>query len=1182
MDAAAGIASFIKTALALDRKQLPPSLHYSEPNPNIDFGGDLFYVNSRLTEWERGDSPRRAGISSFGVGGTNANVILEEAPAIESSGNPTGCQLLVLSARTETALDNLTANLTEHLQKHPEINLADAAFTLQLGRRPFANRRIVVASEVEEAVKELQQKSPDRVFDGSPDTYDRPVVFMFPGGGAQYAGMGRELYESVPSFRAQVDESCHILEPSLGYDLRETLFSAGRPRAEISDGLNRTSVALPALFVIEHAVAKLLMSWGVRPEAMIGHSLGEYVAACLAGVFTLEDALAIVVLRGRLFERLPKGAMLSVTLPEKEALSLMNGDLSLAAINGPSQCVMSGPIEAISEMAVLLEGRGVEFRQLHIDVAAHSKTVEPILEEFARFVVGLTLNRPAAAFISNVTGTWITDEQAVDPQYWASHLRHTVRFADGLEKLMKEPARLMLEVGPGQTLSTLAKLQAKGLPGSSIFSTMRHPYEQRSDQAFLLTTLGKLWMAGVKVDWRQLHASERRQRTPLPTYPFERQRYWIDSQSQTGQADNRKSVSGKNPDISAWFYIPSWRRTVAPLPAKKTEGDEACRWLVFVGRDSLAQQIVSALKAGGREVVTAQAGEAFSKIGQADFVINPRNRDDYLALIEELRRNDELPEKIAHLWSLTESGDSGAALESFERAQERGYYSLLFLAQALAIACPNPLDLWVVSNGAQEVESCDQCFPEKATMLGPLKVVPQELQSISSHLIDVVIPETGTPQEARLVEQLLAEMSTRPSVSIIAYRGGRRMAQVFEPAPLDATAETIRPIRQRGVYLITGGLGGVGLLLGRYLAESAQARLALVGRSPLPDPREWDAWLATHDEDDLTARRLRAIRQIEAAGGEVMLIVADVTDDKQMECAVAEVYERFGDLNGVIHAAGITSGPSVFTPLTEIGSEESESQFGPKVRGVYALAKALGGKELDFCLMTSSNSSVLGGMGLVAYSAANAFMDSFASSSRNARLPWISSSWDPWPEETKRYSGVQTGMDRYTMSEQQSREAFRRIITMVPEGHVVVATGDLPARLDLWTGLGHASSSDSPSVHPRPSIRSAYAAPRNETEQAIAELWKQMLGVDAVGIYDNFFDLGGHSLLATRLVARLRDMFKVNLPLQKFFEAPHVAGLASAVASFEAEQEEAEKSEILELLAGLSDEEIETELNKRK
>ncbi|MEW6734449.1 MAG: beta-ketoacyl synthase N-terminal-like domain-containing protein, partial [Acidobacteriota bacterium] len=542
LDTAAGVAGLIKTVLALKHKQLPPSLHFESPNPQLDLAHSPFYVNNRLTEWQADLAPLRAGVSSFGIGGTNVHVVVEEAPIIESAASARSWQLLLLSAKTATALETTTANLAEHLREHTDLSLADVAYTYQIGRKAFNYRRFLVCRDLSDAVCALKKVEPNRLFTAYQKLDERPVIFMFPGGGAQYVNMGRELYQVEPIFREQVDHCLELLRPQLGFDLSNLLYPNEKDALEISKQLRKTSIALPALFSIEYALAKLWISWGIRPQAMIGHSLGEYTAACLAGVISLEDALSLVVLRGRLFEQLPEGGMLSVSLSQREVAPLLNGKLSLAAINGPALCVVSGMVEEINELAYTLSEREVEFRHLQIDVAAHSHMVTPILKQFTEFVKRLKLNAPSIPYLSNVTGNWISPKEAMDANYWARHLRETVRFADGLQELLKDPDRVLLEVGPGQTLSTLARLYSHNGTERVILSSLRHPQLQQSDLAFLFHTLGKLWLAGVKVDWSGFSASEQRHRVPLPTYPFERVRYWIEPKKEANHLNDASEL----------------------------------------------------------------------------------------------------------------------------------------------------------------------------------------------------------------------------------------------------------------------------------------------------------------------------------------------------------------------------------------------------------------------------------------------------------------------------------------------------------------------------------------------------------------------------------------------------------------------------------------------------------------
>ena len=573
LDTAAGVAGVIKTALALTHRQIPPSLHFRVPNPAIDFANSPFYVNATLAEWQSNGTPRRAGVSSFGMGGTNAHAILEEAPPLAESDAARPWQLLVLSAKSSSALEQMTANLAAHLRQ-PNRNLADVAYTLQLGRQAFSHRRAVVCRDQDDAVLALEQTVPTRMFSATHTGGDRPVVFMFPGQGSQYVQMARELYQDEPLFRAEVDHCAQLLVPHLGLDLREVLYpdrdketrrqgdkEIGPLLVSLSPGLDsnprplaidQTWLAQPALFVIEYALAQLWIAWGVRPQAMIGHSLGEYVAACLAGVFALEDALALVALRGRLMQTLPAGAMLAITLSEEALQPLLNEPIALAAVNGPTQSVVSGPLAAVVALEQQLTAAGVTYRRLATSHAFHSSMIDAIHDRFLAYVQHMDLRAPQIPYVSNVTGTWISAAEATDPQYWARHLRQTVRFGDGVRTLAQE-AQCFLEVGPGRTLTTRVKQHPDMAAGTITCQSLRHPNDDQSDRAVLLTALGRLWLAGVAVAWEAVYAHERRQRVPLPTYPFERQRYWLatpDERRMVGPSDARAQG-----DIAGWFSV---------------------------------------------------------------------------------------------------------------------------------------------------------------------------------------------------------------------------------------------------------------------------------------------------------------------------------------------------------------------------------------------------------------------------------------------------------------------------------------------------------------------------------------------------------------------------------------------------------------------------------------------------
>ena len=523
LDSAAGVTGIIKTVLSLKHKALPPTLHFKEPNPAIDFENTPFYVNDKLSDWS-GPTPRRAGVSSFGIGGTNAHIILEEAPSLEPSGPSRPWQLLALSTKTESALESAANNLAEHFRQRADLNCADVAYTLLTGRKVFKHRQAIVCKDLQDAIGALESHDSRRVLTGH-QPKQRLVAFMFPGQGSQRINMGRELYEHERTFREQVDHCSQLLQRDLGVNLRELLYPDSNSD-EAKEQLKQTALAQPALFVIEYALARLWQEWGVKPWAMIGHSIGEYVAACLAGVFTLDDALRLVALRGRLMQAAPPGAMLSVPLAE-EAIALPP-QVSLAVINAPQRCVVSGPTEAIVVFQQELEEKGFACQRLHTSHAFHSKMMESALEPFRRFVSGIALRPPEIPYLSNVTGDWITHELATNPDYWVDHLRSTVRFADGVQQLLKEPDAVLLEVGPGQTLTQLARQNSTSTALQAV-SCGRDSETVAGDLPALMTAVAKLWLAGAEIDWSSFYAHERRQRLPLPTYPFERKRYWIDA-----------------------------------------------------------------------------------------------------------------------------------------------------------------------------------------------------------------------------------------------------------------------------------------------------------------------------------------------------------------------------------------------------------------------------------------------------------------------------------------------------------------------------------------------------------------------------------------------------------------------------------------------------------------------------
>jgi phthiocerol/phenolphthiocerol synthesis type-I polyketide synthase E len=1174
LDAAAGVTGLIKASLAVERGELPPTLHIQRPNPSIAWDASPFFVNAARQPWSSAHGIRRAGVSSFGIGGTNAHVIVEEPPSRLPSGPSRPHQVLVLSAKTRTALDQATADLARHLEQHPERSIADVAHTLQVGRKALPYRRAVVCADVEDAISALTELPPQRCATPAGKAEPRRVVFMFPGGGAQHIQMGRELYEHEPVFREQFDACAAILAPRLGVQLRDVVYPAARAAGD-HDGagrsgherLTRTAVALPALFAVEYALARLWMSWGVEPEAMIGHSMGEYVAACLAGVFSLEDALALVAERGRLFETAPEGAMLNVELPESELRALCGDRLSIAAVNGPEQCVVAGDPVTIKGFAAELAARGVEARRVHIDVAAHSHMIEPIMPAFAAFLRTLRLHAPERPFMSCVTGAWITGPEATNVDYWVRHLRQTVQFGAGVQMLLDDAGRVLLEVGPGRTLSSLARRQILADRDAITLTSMRSPLEERPDTEVLMTTLGRLWAAGATVDFARITANERRLRMILPTYPWERQRFWIDPHTvgqAAGEPARRASAeaaataasgrAAERRELAGWFYLPSWRHALPPVPA--TAGTTTS-WLVFVDPDGVGQRLAEHLLASGHEVTVVAPGAALRQVGVGAYEIDVGRPDACSTLFAELGRARRRPTRIVHCWSLLEAPPG---VDPVEHARRFGLDFLISLGRALGAATDgHATHITVVTSGVELVSGREVIRPERALVLGPCRVLPIEQPNVTCALVDL---EDGPLGEADL-PRLAAEVEGPAECAVVALRGVRRWVQAFDPvrieppadrAPLAADAAAEPRLRSRGAYLITGGFGGIGLVLAEHLARHAQARIALLGRADVPERAAWPAWRASHPDDDATSARIRRIEALEALGAEVLVLRADIGDPEQVERALRQLRDRFGALHGVIHAAGVPAGG-----LIQVKQRAAVTEvLRPKVQGTLILDRLLADEPLDFFVLCSSRTATTGDLGQVDHAAANAFLEAFAERrAQDGRAGVVALAWDTWAEVGQAVTtAIPGGMEalraellRHAIRPAEGPEVLERVLgcraprIVVSTRPIEVAAAEsrrLAGELLAMTGLVGDGVGDS-----RPL---AAGATGPELERAIARIWGRVLRVDNVGLDDSFFDLGGNSVIALRLLTELKRELGLELPPAMLFESPTVASLARRLA----------------------------------
>jgi len=1105
VDAAAGIAGFMKAVLALRHRQIPPTLHFERPNPQVDLLNSPFYVNGELREMS--GKPLRAGVNAFGIGGTNVHVVLEEPPAPAAQAPSTRpFDLVMLSARTPSALDKATEQLADHFNG----DLADVAFTLRHGRRAFSERRFVVASDRDDAIVAI--RDPQHLVTGSAPSGRPSVAFMFPGLGDHYAGMGWELYCTERAFRESIDRSAELLKKHLEGDIRDFLYP-GRdwsnpklePPAKTSGDLDlramlgrkkpaaddHPAAAQPAIFVTEVALAGLLREWGIEPEAMIGHSIGEFSAAHIAGVLSLPDAIEVVATRARLIQtHVAHGSMVAVPLEAEDLAPLLPSSVRLGAINAPRLSIASGEDAGIEELTARLAERGVSCQRLRSTHAYHSAMMESIVEPLRAVLERIELHAPAIPYVSCITGTWITDAEATDPGYWARHLCRTVRFSDGLATLLDDPQRVLFEAGPGQGLTSHALAHRKA---NAVIPAMRWSYGLQSELAVLLRGVGLLWLAGVSLDTSRFLARPGQRRVQLPTYPFERQRYWIDPPSSSSPA----RAAGKNSDVDGWFYLPSWK------PALRAgERELTGTWIVVADRHGVADALADEMRARGADVTVVPAESDF------DF--------------------DVPPDAVLHLASLTASDAAAPSADRFGTMQELGYHNVMRLLRS------GVSRLEIVTNHPDDI-------PEKATLRAPAMVAPQEHPDLVCRIIET---DLDVANRDSLVAQIVREIGSEPKDAIVSYQRGERFVPAYEPASLDAPATP--PLRPGGVYMITGGLGGVGMLLARHFAERVQARLVLVGRTA---PSE---------------EKLQQIAEIEALGAEVLVATADVSSRDDTERVLAAIDERFGALDGVIHGAGRV-GIETFGEIRETTEADSELQFVAKVRGLLVLDEVLAGRRLDFCLLMSSLSAVLGGLGFAAYSAANLFMDAFARwKNRDAANRWTSVDWDSWRLSDVRpaIGGFGATVSEFVMEPHEGTDAFERVLA-AGASQIVVSTGNLDARLRQWIGR-RADSDATPVVqHDRPNLRTAYEAPRGEIERELASIWQELFGISTAGIHDNFFELGGHSLLATQLNARISSKLHVEMSLATLLQAPTIAELAVAVVSHQAELADPELLELM-------------------
>jgi acyl transferase domain-containing protein/glutamate-1-semialdehyde aminotransferase len=818
LDAAAGVAGLIKTVLVLKNRLIPSILHFEQPNPQLRLEESPFFVNTTLREWRSDGVSRRAGVSSFGAGGTNAHIVLEEAPEMSPAPATRIPQLLVLSACSAAALETATQNFRDHLERYQHESLADAAYTLQVGRRAFKHRRVIVCGDRTETLKLLAQPDPKRVFSGKAERQLAGVAFLFPGQGAQYVNMGRALYHSETIFRNEVDECSEVLRPLLGEDLRAILYPPEDGVVIAQERITQTSITQPALFVIEYALARLWMSWGVRPAAMIGHSLGEYVAACLAGVFTRDDALCLLARRAHMMQDLPSGAMLAVRAALDDIADDLAPETSVAALNSPKLTVISGDHAAIAELEGRLTARQLAHKKLPTSHAFHSPMMEPMVSGFAEFVHTIPRHAPTRHWVSGLTGRLITDAEAIDPRYWAQQMRQPVRFMDGAGALM-DPSLVLLEVGPGQALTSLARQHPERKPEQLVLTSLHPAQESTGDLESMLTSAGRMWAAGINIDWAAFHGKSKRRRISLPTYPFERKWYWLSPGSAADSPGSSEPVASSDTPLTIAaepFPISSPVNDEAIMPDKIDEGPNRGRLQLL---DEKLRTLFSELS--GIAVAEVDSSATFLESGFDSLFLTQASMAIQKTFGAKIAFRDLL-EDLVSLRAVAERLDQILPAEAF--GAPRPVPSQIPAAAAMSISMVTPAN--VASGSVPSLGTLEQVLVQQLDLMrNQLEIIQR---GVSTTAVGRPLVGPAAPQAA---ESVPAPNKPAPEAT--------RSTAPASAAAAPAAHGPYRPIAK-------GPAGGMTLvqrkhldtLIARYVCRTAESkRMTQVHRTHLADPR---------------------------------------------------------------------------------------------------------------------------------------------------------------------------------------------------------------------------------------------------------------------------------------------------------------------------------------------------------
>jgi len=1100
----AGIGGLIKTTLSLKNKAIPPLKYFNTPNPEINFKGGPFYVTTQKEKWQSADPslPLRAGVSSFGIGGTNAHMIVEEYQDETKSEPSRPYKLLTYSAKNEKALSRYAAKIENSL-RNEKSELSDFAFTLNTGRSEFNYRNFEVGQDNEEIASKLAEKQNS----SSNVNEKQQLIFMFPGQGSQYFKMGKSLYEHETDFRIVMDQGFQILFDLTQQDYAEIL---GYKASDIDSNLiNETIYTQPLLFLVEYALASVLVKWGVKPENMIGHSLGEYVAACIAGVFSLEDALYLIVNRAQLMYSVEKGSMIAIDAPLENIQHLLNDTLSIAAINSKTTCVVSGKIEDIESFSEVLTANELSFSKLKTSHAFHSAMMDEMLDSYKQKISKVQLANPQLPFVSNLTGKQITDQEAVSPDYWVNHLRQTVNFSDGIELILKKGQGIFVEIGPGNTLLSLSKQNSNYSKKNATIETLTRFNDETNDNLKFANAVGNLWKNGVKINWTEYYAHEKRKRISVPSYSFDIYKldFKVDPFTKIG---NTKTVS-----FDDWFYVPNWKKSI--LKKEESAKQNENNFLFFSEETPLAEAVIDTLRKEGNKVIEIKKGASFTAASENEFLLNPVSEEDYKLLFKKLEDRKVSVNQIVFNWNFD------------EETQE----NLLSVFSIINNLCKKVIDylpetnkkITVLNTLNHQIIGDEKINTAMTASIKQLQVFAQE----NANVFFISIDANQDNHEPQFVSKIINELMYNYSDQTIGYRGLNRWQEFYENITYQPETKSLANGK---TYIITGGLGQIGKTLTTYLCDTYNATIILIGRKNIPAENIWDNIKSNPNSDKKVLELIDEIIDLRNETRQIHYYKTDVSNHSQFTQIIDKIESVHGKISGIFHTAGNVD-PSTFKPVEKLNDEIVLSQFAPKVQGVINIENVFKNRNPDFIWITSSLASILGGLTYGAYAAANAFIDSYVKNKALEFKNWYCVNLD--------------GIGENRITHQNLIQIVEKTLRTESYPQVIVSLKD-PNFLEI--NIENTDTVESPEddlLLERNETGVEYVAPSNDVEMQLCGLFQSFLGYKEIGVLDNFFDLGADSLKAMTLMKRMNKLFGVELNILDIFTNPTVQKLAEKI-----------------------------------